>query len=293
MGMVMDKGEMVSQNSDTAYGDGIILTHVESENDLHSVFKQDGTSGMLVYLLSLEGRAFLSVEGDKKTYTVAGGDLVEITPYCGSARLVPQANFKGLMLAVNVSSLNQNFLNFTPATLAKLWGHHTQFVFHLSDAESQLVEKEMIKIEGAAQRTGHLFRNQLVQLLVWETHLEIINIIENIALPEYSTRKNELCNRFARLMLAYGRTNFIVAFYADTLGVTTSYLTNTLKDVTGHSAGDYIDEARMNEAKKMLRNTEMTLEEISAKLCFCDQSSFGKYFKKHAGTTPRHYKINR
>ena len=40
----------------------------------------------------------------------------------------------------------------------------------------------------------------------------------------------------------------------------------------------------------MLRNPALTIQQVASMLYFSDQSSFGKFFKKHTGITPKQYK---
>ena len=47
---------------------------------------------------------------------------------------------------------------------------------------------------------------------------------------------------------------------------------------------------RMEVASRSLRDPELTIQQIAEKLGFADQSSFGKFFKKHAGISPLKYR---
>ena len=42
--------------------------------------------------------------------------------------------------------------------------------------------------------------------------------------------------------------------------------------------------------EKMLRDTELSIKEIADRLSFPDQSTFGKFFKKHFGESPLGYR---
>jgi AraC-like DNA-binding protein len=48
----------------------------------------------------------------------------------------------------------------------------------------------------------------------------------------------------------------------------------------------------VEEASRLLRDPDLTLQQIAAELSFSDQSSFGKFFKKHSGITPMKYRSN-
>ena len=52
-----------------------------------------------------------------------------------------------------------------------------------------------------------------------------------------------------------------------------------------------IDEAVVYEAKRLLKYSGLSIQEISNKLNFASQSFFGKYFKQRVGVSPSRYKI--
>lgn len=70
------------------------------------------------------------------------------------------------------------------------------------------------------------------------------------------------------------------------LYITPNYLNGICKDMLGKSAGQVIRDRILLEAKRLLVNAEMNVEEIAAKLHFSDNSYFTKFFKKYTGLTP-------
>jgi AraC-like DNA-binding protein len=47
---------------------------------------------------------------------------------------------------------------------------------------------------------------------------------------------------------------------------------------------------RAEEASRLLRDPKLTLQQVAEELSFADQSSFGKFFRKHSGMTPLKYR---
>lgn len=64
-----------------------------------------------------------------------------------------------------------------------------------------------------------------------------------------------------------------------------------LRQTTGHTAINWIDDYVILEAKNMLRYSTMSIQEIAYCLNFSNQSFFGKYFKNHTGQTPSAYRM--
>ena len=78
--------------------------------------------------------------------------------------------------------------------------------------------------------------------------------------------------------------------YSTQLHVTSKYLTETVKEVAGKTAGQIIDDFVVQEAKLMLDNPRLSIGEIADLLHFSDQSHFGKFFKRNAGISPKLYR---
>ena len=66
----------------------------------------------------------------------------------------------------------------------------------------------------------------------------------------------------------------------------------SIKEVRGKSALDLINEAVILDAKAQLKNSDLTILQISDTLNFTNPSFFAKYFKKHTGMTPKEYRIS-
>jgi Response regulator containing CheY-like receiver domain and AraC-type DNA-binding domain len=73
-------------------------------------------------------------------------------------------------------------------------------------------------------------------------------------------------------------------------GLNSSYLMHLFKKETGQTIACYIQKERIEEAKKLLQMTGDNISSIGSRLGFYDQAHFIKVFKKHAGTTPKHYR---
>lgn len=104
------------------------------------------------------------------------------------------------------------------------------------------------------------------------------------------SRKEAIAMRFSKLLVDHFKEERSVLFYAEQLTVTPRYLTQTVKEVTGQSAGELIDEMVILEAKALLNNLSMSIAQVSEKLYFSDQFFFSKYFKRHTGLTPSEYR---
>jgi AraC-like DNA-binding protein len=104
------------------------------------------------------------------------------------------------------------------------------------------------------------------------------------------TRKEDLHVRFHHLLTEHIREERSVRFYAAKLFITPKYLTETVKEITGKTAGELIDEMVMREAKLLLGDPALSVTEVAGELHFSDQFFFRKFFKRHQGLTPSEFR---
>lgn len=81
--------------------------------------------------------------------------------------------------------------------------------------------------------------------------------------------------------------------YANLCYVSKSRFIHIFKEYTGYSPYAYQLAIRMDRAKELLRDSELSIEEISDFVGYSDSSYFCRIFKKHTGNTPSYYRENK
>ena len=84
-----------------------------------------------------------------------------------------------------------------------------------------------------------------------------------------------------------------MSFYADKMFLTAKHLSTVVKEISGKTVGEWIDELVILEAKALLNSSSMNIQEIADRLNFANQSFFGKYFKHYTGMSPKEYRKSR
>lgn len=103
-------------------------------------------------------------------------------------------------------------------------------------------------------------------------------------------RNKQLFNKFMALVQLHHASVRGVKFYADKLCLTPNYLSGVIKDYTGKTVTEWVNEYVILEAQLMLKNSDMSISEIAYQLNFSSQSAFGKYFKQQTGLGPKAYR---
>ena len=147
------------------------------------------------------------------------------------------------------------------------------------------VSAELILIETEIER------NLTYSEVVIQSRLHIILALlkrwYDETYPVGSTEKNgRLIQSFLALLETHYNQDSSVAFYAEKLHVTASYLNNVCKKESGLTAGEQIRDRILLEAKRMLKLTNDDIKEIAYALGFNDTSYFSRFFKKYTDQTP-------
>ncbi len=80
---------------------------------------------------------------------------------------------------------------------------------------------------------------------------------------------------------------------AENVGLSYSYLRKIFKDETGDNIINYINHIRVEESKRLLLQTGMTVKEIALNLGYNNEQSFLRFFKKYEECSPGEYRMSR
>lgn len=118
------------------------------------------------------------------------------------------------------------------------------------------------------------------------SHMKHNLIIDN----KGTTRQEEIYSAFIDSLGENFKTARDIGYYADKLCITAKHLSQVVKEVSGKTALEIIEDYVLTECKALLLSTTMTIQEISDELNFPSQSVFGKYFKRLTGLSPKAYR---
>lgn len=148
---------------------------------------------------------------------------------------------------------------------------------------------------------------QLLKNIVQSPHLEFkIDSVRHLTLAMFygyshmkhdissyaksTNRYNDIYSTFLETVGKHFKKEREVGFYADKLCLTAKHLSQVVKEVSGRTASDIIEDYVITEIKALLLSTNMTIQQISDYLNFPSQSVFGKYVKRITGISPKGYR---
>ena len=150
------------------------------------------------------------------------------------------------------------------------------------------------RLRSNIRRMDHFFHRTVVMNEAGNFIMELVNInmlqMGAVRSDYKSTHNEELALKFMHLIVTHGKEWNEVSQYSTELCVTPVYLSRAIKAVSGKTVMEWINEARIAEAKILLRKPNTSIQEIAEDLSFSDQSAFGKFFKKQTGLSPLEYR---
>ena len=78
--------------------------------------------------------------------------------------------------------------------------------------------------------------------------------------------------------------------YAAEVHLSPKYLSQTVKQFTGKSAKEFIQDRLVLEAKRLLLHTDLSVKEVAYKIGFEEPLHFSAFFKKKAGVSPSSFR---
>ena len=112
---------------------------------------------------------------------------------------------------------------------------------------------------------------------------------EAVFLPR-EVLEEQLTDRAIVFLKEHVHEKLEVADVCDALHYNKSYIFKQFKKATGCSIMAYFNQLKIQTAKRLLRETSMSVTQISDKLAFDAPNYFSKTFKRITGYTPLHYK---
>ena len=114
----------------------------------------------------------------------------------------------------------------------------------------------------------------------------------NVQLPTAGVkeRSSEYFEKLMTLLSEHYRDQRNVEFYAEKMHISSKHLSRVIRNYTGKSVHQWIDEFVALEIKNRLKYSNMSIQQISYSLNFPNPSFMGQYFKRITGMTPGEYK---
>jgi AraC-like DNA-binding protein len=189
--------------------------------------------------------------------------------------------------------------NYPLAKRIKEYGFFSYAVneaLHLSEKEEVMITSIMKNIEQEYRSSIDTFSQDVIL-----SHLDLLLTYANRYYNrQFITRKqasNDLLIRVEELLTAYFNSEDrqktglpTVHYLADQLNLSASYLSDSLRALTGQSTQQHIQNKLIDKAKEILSTTSLSVSEIAYQLGFEYPQSFSKLFKNKTNLSPLEFR---
>lgn len=219
------------------------------------------------FLFLLEGEVLADIDG--KSYLCRGGQFLLIHPHTSFA-VHYYKDILGYTGAFNLSYLRDaNYPCLTCGTpvLHTFWFDEAAFVGDLLD-----------RVTAAYARGDDGYITRAFDLL-----------ISCVQSPP-GGMAHPLVGRFLEMLFDRSATMDSVSGYATRLNISPSYLNKLVRTQTRHSAMEWVEIARINWAKSLLKDRNRSIADVSYAIGIEDPSYFTRFFRKYTRMTPSEFR---
>ncbi|WP_299291979.1 helix-turn-helix domain-containing protein, partial [uncultured Mucilaginibacter sp.] len=237
------------------------------------------------YIIGICTRGSAKVEVNLQVYDARPDAVLLATPFHTLRIFNSSEDFLCRFVVFSKAFLTEHNINSHFIETFSFFKTSSTPVIFLEQENGKILGEMFSIIQQKLRREEHRFREEICRSILVALLYEIAAFYEqqHVIIKKKQTRKQELNMLFQNLVFHQYKKHRNVQYYADELCVSSKHLTESIKEVTGKTAGDWIDDAVVLEAKVLLRNHEISIAQVAEEINFPDQSSFGKYFKKHTG----------
>ena len=268
------------QHKSSMYSDfGVRLRRIKPLTDDHAPVTYAHQDDYYVFGL-LEGGSACGIV-DFKVLHLAAGDTFLIQP--GQVhRFVIAENAEGWLLMVDSS--------FVGSAEKLVFDDFSLFTssFQIDEVRKKELQQIALLLAGRVESVENKQTKTIVRRLA-ETFVGVVaEAVQDINLQQadHSRRHMEIVLSFRRLLAEYLATSRKPSYYASLLNISTVYLNEVVKSVTGMNATLYIRSEVVLRAKRLLVHTDLAGKEIAVRLGIDDCAYFSRLFTQTTGVSP-------
>jgi AraC-type DNA-binding domain-containing proteins len=160
-----------------------------------------------------------------------------------------------------------------------------------------LLSRAIVEAGFNNEKVYHMTENFMLQLTnvknltdLSYVLMEILEQFTDVAFYHSSGTNTSLIKKSVNFINERYNQNLTLEMVADHVGLNPAYFSSLFKKETGINFSSYLINLRMDNAKLLLKNTNLSLINIAFELGFDNQSYFSKVFKKSTGMTPKQYR---
>jgi len=264
-----------------------------TESDLEKTYLTNHMQDTLAaYSYTLVKKGWLSLIYSGRELTLHPGDLYIYSPGFQVTILGGSEDYQSIcLIADEYMTLSMPMIWNIVRTAYYPISELGQPVVSLSPEQATLLWSRMQEIIRY-QKSSHHFLHESLRTLYTLFILDLRNAMEPSVSSKSEEKIADLFVKFIRLLPRYFNEHHDIGFYADKLNITTTHLSRIVRQITGRTVVDHINQMLLMEASYLLNTTSMSITQIAESLNFADISSFSKFFTRMKGISPHQYRTS-
>lgn len=205
-----------------------------------------------VFALCLEGNCKITV--NLTEYDIYPNDMILIMPNQIVMLCEKRENVSGLFIVVSKDFVNNEVLPSMEDMLSVFFYAKESPKTSLRPDELKCLTEYHAFLWNRVKSTHNIYRKDITRILLKSLFYEIANITQK-KIPERpirKSRKTEIFESFLKTVVIHYKQQRAVTFYAEKLYLTPKYLSCVIKEISGKSAGEWIDEQVILQLKRCL-----------------------------------------
>lgn len=266
-------------------GDVVMFDHVDV---LSKAYPLKPKTTLLAFCSS--GQITLTVNG--KTLEFVPGDVFVCPP-----NVKIEKSVRGEDLDCKAIGLSDHIIQALLRDRMETWNHmvYINQVYKITLGESceQNIDLYYKLLQSKMQSQRRVPSYSTLQSLLRALLLDLCDELEDVNGTFDDQRPSQgkmLFNRFLSMISNADVKRQPIAVYAGNLAITPKYLTMLCLRYSEKTASDWVIQYTCEDIRFYLRNSNMTIKEISGKLGFANMSHFGSYVRKHMGMSPSEFR---
>lgn len=202
-------------------------------------------------------------------------------------------DFRGWMFGMTVPFFRE-MIDVLNVKIGDRLFHYMQRPFWSLQQEDERRLCRLLEIAtDALERPCHISLRDILQNIFRVYMSELMDIVfrqRNFSAPDDEQGKTDILLHFLYLLNNHYLQHHEVKWYAEQLCISPNSLSVALKNAYGKNANTFIDERLIEKAKQYLSDNRYSIQQVADMLNFSDQSSFGKFFKRITGVSPKTFR---
>lgn len=180
---------------------------------------------------------------------------------------------------------------FSYATLPAAIAFDRVTLLHLGDSDFRRTGDYLQLMLQVLHKDSYSMRTiQLLQMALMND-LHHIQTVEAERQPDVKpSRQEQVFNQFIDLVNEHGSRERRIQFYAERLLLSPNRLSTLIKEYSGRTVSQWLNQETLLQAKVLLRHSDLMIYEIADRLGFAESTAFNRYFKREVGMTPLEYR---